>query len=664
MQQINTKYLGDEKLSKLMLKFSIPCLLSLLVSSLYNIVDQIFIGNSELSTLGNAATGVVFPIFIISQGFAWWFGDGVAAFLNICQGKHDTQNAHKAVGTGITLILLIGILLVAIFYPLKMPFLYLFGASENNINYAVEYYDIILAFLPGYMLGNMVNSIVRADGSPRWAMITVLVGAIVNLTLDPLFIFVFKFGMKGAAWATVIGQTVTLILNVLYLFKSKTFTLTKRSFIPDLKVFSSSVKLGFSTFITQMSIVALALTLNITLAKYGAQSEYGKDIPLAVISIQSKVFTIMINLVVGIVLGCQPVISYNIGAKKYDRVKKLFKYMFIATLIIGITCTAVFELAPRAVAGIFGEPTNIPNPDKYWIFAEKTFRIFLSLSTFTCLIKFSSIFFQAVGKPVQAAVSSFIRDLILFVPLCIILPRFGGIEAVLYASPISDVVAMVIATVLSIKYLKSLSKEEIKAQSQNSATVIQPSKPGPIITIAREHGSGGKQIGKLLAKRLGIPFYYKELTALAAQESGLDTEFISELADNKTEMLHNLYLSTTVVNQAIIAQERIIKKIASQGSAVIVGRASDYVLKDYDNVVKIFIKANQEYKKNRIMMLYGDTAEEAIRYAKNSDEARASYYESISGLKWGESGNYDLVIDSSCGTECAVETLYSFITKR
>jgi len=233
----NSKYLGEEKISKLMLKFSIPCVFSLLVSALYNIVDQIFIGNSELSTLGNAATGVIFPVFVIAQAFAWCFGDGCAAYLNICQGKRDTQNSHKAIGTSITLTIIIGLLLMLILYPLKKEALYLFGASNNTINLAVEYFNIIVAFLPIFMLGNMLNAIIRADGSPSWAMITMIVGAVINIILDPIFIFGFEMGMTGAALATVIGQTVTCIFSVVYFFKSKTFKLTLRSLIPNFKVF-------------------------------------------------------------------------------------------------------------------------------------------------------------------------------------------------------------------------------------------------------------------------------------------------------------------------------------------------------------------------------------------------------------------------------------------
>lgn len=458
-QSESSEFLGAEKISKLMLKFSIPCVLSLLVSALYNIVDQIFIGNSELSTLGNAATGVVFPIFIIAQAFAWCFGDGCAAYLNICQGRRDTQTSHKAIGTGILVTLVSSLVLIAVFFPLKTQLLTLFGASENSIGMAIEYFNIILAFFPVYMLSNMMNAVIRADGSPAWSMASMLLGAVSNIILDPVMIFGFHLGMTGAALATVIGQCISFVISLIYFFRTKTFHLTKQSFIPDFKAFGSALKLGMSSFITQITIVIISLVCNIMLAKYGAQSQYGVDIPIAIIGIESKVFTVVINLVVGIVLGCQPIIGYNIGAKNHSRVKQLYTSILMCTLIIGVFSTLLFELAPHAVVGIFGTPTNIPNPEDYWIFAEKTFRIFLSLVTFTCIIKMTSIFFQAVGKPAQAVISSMIRDIICFIPLILILPRFFGIEGILFAAPIADFIAMIVAIALTVVFMRSLKEK-------------------------------------------------------------------------------------------------------------------------------------------------------------------------------------------------------------
>ena len=656
----SSQYLGTEKISKLIFRFSIPCVLSLLVSALYNIVDQIFIGNSELSTLGNAATGVVFPIFIISNAFAWCFGDGCAAYLNICQGKKDAQHAHKAIGTGMTLTLISALILIALFFPFKRQLLTLFGASEKTIGYAVEYFNWIIPFFPVYMFSNAFNSVIRADGNPTWAMVSTLAGAIVNIILDPIFIFGCKWGMTGAAAATVIGQTVSFVASALYIFKTKTFKLRLKSFLPDLTAFRGALQLGISSFITQMTIVIVSLVGNIMLAKYGAQSKYGSDIPIALLGIEGKVFTVVINLVVGIVLGCQPVISYNMGAKKYARVKELYAKILICTVAIGLACTLLFELAPQAVVGMFGTPTNIPNPQDYWEFGRKTFRIYLSLVTFTCIIKMSSIFFQAAGKPIRAVIASLIRDVLCFLPLIIILPVFFGVEGVLYAAPVSDFIAMAVATALTITFFKKL-KTQPQAKEKAQTAALAPSKPGYVITISRTHGSSGKQIGKLLAEKLGVPFYYKEVTALAARECGFDKQFISDLNADAPDLLHGLYLSTTVVQQAIAAQEQIIRKIADNGSCVIVGRAADYVLKDRKNVVRIFISAPESYRVRRLGEVYGDRESAAKKNLKKSDAARASYYKNVSSKEWGDSENYDVCIDSSVGLENTAEILLKYV---
>ena len=656
--------LGKDKINDLMLKFSMPCIFSLLISSLYNIVDQIFIGNSELSALGNAATGVVFPVFIIAQAFAWCFGDGCASYLNICQGRNDAKHAHTAIGGSITLAFLAGLLMVAVIYPLKQPILTLFGASEQTIGYAVEYLNIVLAMVPIFILCNMMNSVIRADGSPMWAMLAMLTGAVVNIILDPIFIFALNMGMKGAAWATVIGQGSTFIVTLIYFFRTKTFKLKKESFIPDSKIAIDVIKLGASTFFTQMAIVVVAILCNVQLAKYGMNSHYGPDIPIAIIGIESKIFTVVINLVVGIVLGCQPIVSFNMGAKKYDRVKELYKKIMICTLIIGVAFTLLFELAPNFVIGLFGTPNNV-DKEAYWEFGAKTLRIFLSLITISCVIKMNSIFFQAAGKPVLAVVASMIRDVVCFVPLILILPLiFPDVETILYVAPISDVIAMIVTAVLSVTFIKSLKSDEAAENTEEAKSVevaLKPSEKGIIITIAREHGSSGKVIGEMVAKKLGIPFYYKEMMALAAEESGLHHEFIEDINTNSPALLHSLYLSTDVVQRAIVAQDKVINRIAENGSCVIVGRAADYVLKDQENLMRVFIYAPEEFKIGRIMEMYGDSRKDAIKHIRRSDEARARYYENISGLTWGDRHNYDLVVNSSIGLEEAADMICRYI---
>lgn len=665
-QAMQNRMLGEEKISKLLVKFSIPCILSLLISALYNIVDQIFVGNSALGYLGNAATGIVFPILIIAQAFAWCVGDGCAAYLSICQGKKDTQNAHRCIGTGITLTLILSIVMLVLCAVWKQPLLRVFGASDQTLGMAAEYFTIVLSFFPAFMLMNMMNAVIRADGSPAVSMASMSLGAILNIILDPVFIFGLDWGIAGAAWATVIGQSVSFLVSALYFFRTKSFRLEKKSFVPQFPIFSNALKLGASSFITQMSIVVISLTCNIMLAKYGAASVYGQDIPISVISIETKVFTIVINIVVGIVLGGQPILGYNYGARKYDRVRETYRAILIATLAVGVASTLVFEICPQAVINIFGSG----NDALYLEYATRTFRIFLSLVVFTCLVKMSSIFFQAVGKPVMAVIASLTRDIVCFVPLVILIPSIfernqagSGINALLFAAPAADVIGMIVAVYLTVRYFKTMESGEGREPVPENA-VIRPSHRGVIVTIAREHGSCGKRIARLVAERMGVACYYKEMTALAAQEIGLDRRFVSDINENAPEALRSLYLSTDVVQQAIVAQEQIIRRIADSGSCVIVGRAADCVLSDYPDVVRVFIHAPREYRVKKVMEMYGDTEDEAQRSIARSDAARASYYNSISGSEWGDPHGYHLCIDSSCGVDAAAGMICDYIKLR
>lgn len=451
----------EKAISKLLLKFSVPCVMGLLISALYNIVDQIFIGNSELGYLGNAATGVSFPVICIANAFAWCVGDGAASYLSICAGKKDTENAHKCVGTGITATLLISIVLAALCELTAEPLMSLFGASEQTLELAVTYFRIIAAFFPFYLLLNVMNSMIRADGSPAFAMTAMLTGAIINIILDPIFIFGLKWGIAGAAWATVIGQVASFAICAVYFFKPKSFRLTKHSFLPELSVLRHVISLGGATFVTQISIVTVSLVSNMMLAHYGALSKYGADIPISVFSIQTKVYTIVLNIVTGIALGGQPIFGYNYGAKRMDRVKETYRIVLRATIIVGVIATVIFQLWPQKVVGIFGAGNEL-----YQEFAVKTFRIYLSLMTITCLVKMTALFFQAIGKSSYAVWASVVRDLLCFTPLAIFLPSLlegseagNGINGILYAAPISDLVAVAVILVLTISFFKKLDQE-------------------------------------------------------------------------------------------------------------------------------------------------------------------------------------------------------------
>lgn len=465
-QQI--QMLGEEKIPRLLLKFSIPCVLGLLIGAFYNIVDQIFIGNSELGYLGNAATGVSFPIICIANAFAWCIGDGAASFLSICSGRQDSELAHKCVGTGITVSTVISLLLSAVCLAFAEPLMRLFGASDQTASMAVEYFRIIAALFPCYLLTNVMNSMIRADGSPTFAMIAMLSGAVINLILDPVFIYICKWGIAGAAWATAIGQAVSFLLCAVYFLRPKCFRLSIRSFLPDLRVLKDVISLGAATFVTQIAIVVMALVCNMTLAHYGALSQYGQDIPISVFSIQTKVYTVVGNIVTGIVLGGQPIFGYNYGAGKLDRVRQTYRIVLLSSATVGLVSTLIFQLWPEIVINLFGAGNEL-----YMDFAQKTFRIYLSLVTVTGLTKMTTVFFQSIGKSVQAVVTSLVRDIVCFTPLAISLSAGleqsnpgNGILGILWAAPIADAVAAAVILLLTLSFFRHLGKEKISRKTQ------------------------------------------------------------------------------------------------------------------------------------------------------------------------------------------------------
>ncbi len=658
MAETKNQYLGREKITRLLLKFSVPCILALLITSLYNVVDQIFIGHGTtegLGAVGNAATSIVFPLTLIAVALSGMFGDGTAAFLSICQGRKDTKNAHRAVGGSMVVTLILSLILVALGFAFADQILGLFGASPNNLIYAKQYFYIILAFFPIYMLGYMLNSVIRADGAPAFAMSATIAGALTNIILDPIFIFVFKWGIRGAAWATITGQIITLLFSFLYLTRTKTFHLRLDSFKLQKPVLSNIAKLGISTLITQLSIVIISMVCNQMLATFGAKSIYGANDPLAIIGICMKVFTIILSIAMGIIIGAQPILGYNVGAGNYDRVRETFRKCLIATIIVGLIATFAFEVFPVPIIKIFG--SNSENPELYMQFATLTFRIFLCLITLTCAIKVISIFFQAVGEPLKATIVSLFRDIIIFCPLAFILPNLmNDINGVLWAAPLADLIGIIPCIILVIVYFRHLGKNIQTATTAN----FQTSQPGIIITIAREHGSQGKKIGELVAKQLHIPYYYKELTALIAEESGITEKYIKKVNSNDGQSpAHELYLTTSPAKYAIEAQDSVLHEIARRGSCVIVGRAADYVLRHHSKLLRVFIYAPKSYRLQNVMKMYHDDEKSAIKHIKRADKNRSDYYSLISGQKWGDPQNYDLCIDASLGKEKVVEIISS-----
>ena len=648
-------YLGQEKVSRLLLKFAIPSTLALIISCLYNIVDQIFVGNG-VGYLGNAATGIVFPITVIGWGASVLFGDGMATYLSLSQGKGDTSTAGRSVANSILGSFLSGVVIIVVCYALGDSVFYALGATEATIELTRDYGRIIFMMMPLALVQNTLASIIRADGSPKYSMAAMMAGAVFNMIGDPVAIFVLHWGIKGAAVATILGQFISFLICIAYLRKSRVFRVKVSDFIPSWQYLKPVLPLGAGSFLTQLCIVATTIANNILLKSYGAQSEYGPDIPLSAFVVIIKLFQIILNIACGITAGALPIMGYNYGARLYSRVKETFKLVVLSTLTVCVVATVLFESVPLVFVRMFGSDGG----ELYTNFAIGCLRIYLSLVIFTCLQKACAMFLQSIGHAKAAVPLSVLRDVLLIV-LAIVMPMQMGIMGILWSAPVADVIAMVITAAVVARVWKTMGAD-VQPDRQGE-TVLRPSRPGVIVTIAREHGSAGKRVGQLVAEKLGVPCYYKEMTALAAQESGLAREFISGINSDENAVMRDLYLSTNVVQQAIAAQDKAINMIADAGSCVIVGRAADYVLRNRDNVVRVFIHAPKEYRVKKVMEMYGDSEAEGKKSIARSDAARGAYYKNISGRDWGDPHQYELSVDSSIGPEKTAELICAYVDR-
>lgn len=450
--------LGREKIGKLLAKFAIPGIISMVVNSLYNIVDQIFIGQG-VGYLGNGATTVIFPMITFAMAFSLLFGDGSATFLSLKLGEKKDDEAARGTGAGIIGFVGIGIIITILYLIFLEPLCKLFGASEAILPYAKDYGRIITYGLPFCAVCAGGASIIRADGNPKFNMIGLFAGTIINVVLDPIFIFVFHWGVKGAAFATILGQFANAVLNIYYFSKKmRNVSLNRFVFRKSISYIPRVSKLGISSFITQMALVVAMATRNNVLVTYGAKSKYGADIPVTTLGITMKTFTIIMSIVLGLSAGAQPIFGYNYGSGKYDRVKKTFKLVAVLSTII---CTVAFFLAqfkPLAIISIFGSESDLYNE-----FAIKCMKIYLMLIPTVGIQIMSGIFFQALGYPLQASILSLSKQIIFQLPVTILLPVFMGVEGVLWAGPVSDVLAFTTMIVMFLIYWKKIFSKPVIA---------------------------------------------------------------------------------------------------------------------------------------------------------------------------------------------------------
>ncbi len=458
----NSSYLAEERIGTLMKQYAVPCVISLLVGALYNIVDQIFIANaSYLGSYGNAANTVVFPLTVIALAAAVMIGDGCCAFVSLSLGKGQPERASSSVGNSVTMSVITGIVLTAVYLIFNEQIIALFGGTvnEETFRYSKEYFFWITLGIPFYVFGQAMNPVIRADGSPKYAMLSTFAGAVINIILDPLFIFVFRMGMKGAAIATVIGQIATAFLAVIYLLHTKTVRISVADLIPDGDIIKNTLTLGICSFLSQISLVAAMAAINNMIRRYGAADEiFGRQeyaqIPMAVVGIVMKFFQIVISIVVGMAAGCIPIVGFNMGAGAKERVKKLFTMLLCAESIVGAVSLAIAEIFPNQLIRIFGAA----NESVYYTdFAVKAFRIYLCMIVFACVNKAAFIFLQAMGKAAASTMLSMVREIVFGVGFALLLPTFFGLDGVLYSMPASDILTAVLSFAVIASTYRQLS---------------------------------------------------------------------------------------------------------------------------------------------------------------------------------------------------------------
>ena len=665
--------LGSAPLNSLMVKYAVPCIISLVVSALYNIVDQLFIANaSYLGSYGNAANTTVFPLVIICLAIAGMFGDGTNAYFTFCVGSGRTKEGRNAIGTSVTTIIILGILFLIIYNVFSGPLLNAFGANVNaeTLKNAKEYLLWISLGLPFYMLGQTLSPIICGDGNPRYAMTTMLTGCAINVVFDPILIYVAKWGMKGAAIATIAGQIVVCILNVLYLRKMKSVQMRADNFRVRVSALRQIVPLGMTSFFAQLSIVLSMAAVNNVLKIYGAtdpifcQEEYAQ-IPLAVVGLVFKFFQIIVSVAIGLTAGCVPIIGYNRGAGKYDRLYELLKKILMAEIAVGIVAFVIFEGFARPITYLFGAANE---SIYYQDFAITCIRLFLSMVILTCVNKGIMIFLQGMGKAAQSTTISVIREIIGGVGLAILLPVLFGFDGILFFMPAAEILTFIFSLIFILQMRKELKagmaltaqvSEGAPAAAEASNPVSAAAAEGmqaktdKVITLGRSYGAGGRTVGKKVAQLLNIPYYDAEILEKAAESSGMDRKFLESMDEKAFDSkvlyqyagysLRSMEALSTVADQA---QREIIEHVADEGPCVIVGRRADQILRERENVVNVFITASEETRADRIAEREKLSDLDSYKKVLRVDKERAAYYNQWSDRVWGAASTYDLCLDT------------------
>ena len=635
---------GTEKISKILLKLAPPVMLAQLIQALYNIIDSLFVG--RYSESGLTALSIIYPLQLLMIALAVGTGVGINTVMAAKLGEGSEKEAKEYAGVGTPLAVILWALFALVCWLIMPAYARMSTSSQSVIDDVVLYGRIVCVFSFGLFLESVWTKVLQAWGDMKTPMFAQIIGAVTNIILDPLLIFGMlglpEMGIAGAAVATVVGQMAAALIVMRKGCKRP----------PEITTFPRRIarifRLGTPNILMQSAYTFYILGLNLILSTFSDQA-------VTALGLYYKWQTFFFIPLGAMQICIVPVVSFNYAARNIDRCRQTLTTSVVFGMALMALGTLCFNCVPAQMLRVFTQ-------DELVIAIGTVGFHFVGISFLPMVTSLTfPVFFQAVGASLKSSLLTVIRTVVLFVPLGFLFSQFG-LNWFWLTFPVTEVLTSLVGVVFYRQFLESdyvRRTPDILLEQHEAA--LKPSKPGVILTIAREHGSSGKQIGKLVAERLGIPFYYKEMVALAAHESGLDREFISNLHKNAPDVLRELYLSSHAVQMAIAAQAKIIRKIADNGSCVIVGRAADYVLRDDEHVIRIFIHAPKRYRIGRVMAVYGDSPQQARRNIHRSDKARAAYYRHISGRRWADGRHYQLSVDSSIGVQETANLIVSYV---
>ena len=635
---------GTEKISKILLKLAPPVMLAQLIQALYNIIDSLFVG--RYSDSGLTALSIIYPLQLLMIALAVGTGVGINTVMAAKLGEGSEKEAKEYAGVGTPLAIVLWAMFALVCWLIMPAYARMSTSSQSVIDDVVLYGRIVCVFSFGLFLESVWTKVLQASGDMKTPMFAQIIGAITNIVLDPLLIFGMlglpEMGMAGAAVATVVGQIAVALIVMRKGCKKP----------PEITTFPRRIarifRLGTPNILMQSAYTFYILGLNLILSTFSDQA-------VTALGLYYKWQTFFFIPLGAMQICIVPIVSFNYAARNIDRCRQTLTTSVgfgMALMALGTLC---FNCIPAQMLRVFTQ-------DELVIAIGTVGFHFVGISFLPMVTSLTfPVFFQAVGASLKSSLLTVIRTVVLFVPLGFLFSRLG-LNWFWLTFPVTEVLTSLVGVVFYRQFLESdYVRKTPDILLEQHEIALKPSKPGVIITIAREHGSSGKQIGKLVAEQLGIPFYYKEMVALAAHESGLDREFISNLHKNAPDVLRELYLSSHAVQMAIAAQAKIIRKIADNGSCIIVGRAADYVLRDYENVIRVFVHAPKRYRIGRVMAVYGDSLQQARRNIHRSDKARAAYYRHISGRRWADGRHYQLSVDSSVGVQETANLIVSYV---